>query len=142
MKDHRILVPLDGSPLSMKTISNLLSLKKHITVPLTLLHVLDFSLLASRGFPDLTFEQFKQRGREEARLFLAARKGQFAASGVAVETILKEGDVRETICTIADSGEFDLLVVGRQADSELRTLLFGQVANYLVHNVKCPVLII
>jgi len=142
MKDYRILVPLDGSALSMRTVESLIALKEQFTVPLTLLHVLDLSLLASHGFPELTYDLFKQRAREEARQFITDRKERFVATGIPVETILKEGEVRETICAVADSGEYDLLVIGRQADSELRTLLFGQVANYLVHHIKCPVLIV
>ena len=59
MKDYRILVPLDGSPLSKHTIESMIALKEHISVPLTLLHVLDISLLASRGFPEITFDQFR-----------------------------------------------------------------------------------
>lgn len=142
MKLCRILVPLDGSPLAEQTIENLIALKEQLSLPLTLLHVLDLSLLASRGFPEMTFAQFKQRAREDAKEFLAGRKARFGVAGMQVETLLKEGDARETICAVADSGEYDLLVVGRQTDSELRTLLFGQVANYLVHHVKCPVLIV
>jgi len=142
MKVCRILVPLDGSPLAEKTIENLIAQKDQLSLPLTLLHVLDLSLLASRGFPEMTFDQFKQRAREDAKKFIAGRKARFADAGIQVETLLKEGDAREIICAVADSGEYDLLVVGRQTDSELRTLLFGQVANYLVHHVKCPVLIV
>jgi nucleotide-binding universal stress UspA family protein len=142
MKERRILVPLDDSPLSAQTVERLLTLQENISVPLTLLHVLDLGRLASRGFAEATYAEFEQRARAEARLFLAGRKEQFAAAGVAVEPILKEGEVRETICALADSGDYDLLVVGRNAQSELRTLLFGQVPNYLIHHVKCPVLIV
>jgi len=142
MKDYRILVPLDGSPLSKHTTESLIAQKEHFTVPLTLLHVLDISLLASRGFPEITFDQFRQRARDEARQFIADRKSEFAAVGMAVQTLLKEGDARETICATADSGDYDLLAVGRYADGELRTLLYGQMVNYLIHHVKCPVLIV
>ena len=57
-------------------------------------------------------------------------------------TLIKEGHVRETLCESADSGEFDLLVIGKHVESDLRNLLFDQVANYVIHHVKCPVLIV
>lgn len=142
MKDRKILVPLDGSPLSAQTIEGLIALKENITFPLTLLHVIDLKLLASRGFPELTYSEFEQRARAEAGQFIEDRKERFATAGLKVETLLQEGEVRETICALANNGDFDLLVVGRNQDGELRGILFGQFANYLVHHAKCPVLIV
>jgi nucleotide-binding universal stress UspA family protein len=142
MKNRKILVPLDASPLSAQTIKNLIAQKENITFPLTLLHVLDLSRLSYRGFAEKSFIEIEEQAREEARNFIAGQQEEFTAAGMKVETIVKEGPSRETICELADSGEYDLLVIGKHTDSELRNLLFGQVANYIVHNVKCPVLIV
>ena len=142
MKNRRILVPLDGSPISSRTIKSLIALKEQIPFPLTLLHVLDLSTISYQGFAQTPFGEIEERAREEARLLVASLKEQFSAAGMEVEAIVKEGNARETICKIADSGEYDLLVVGKHTDGELRNLLFDQVANFVVHHVKCPVLIV
>ncbi len=142
MKDRKILVPLDGSPLSAKTIKSLISLKENISIPLTLLHILDVSMISYRGFAELTFNEIEERAREEARQFIAEQKELFEAAGMKVETIVKEGHVRETICELADSGEFDLLVVGKHTDGELRNLLFDQITTYIIRHVECPLLIV
>lgn len=142
MTDRNILVPLDESPLSAKTIEKLIGLKESLPLPLTLLHVLDLSVMSYRGFAETDFRELQSRARTAAQQFLAARREEFAAAGIAATTLLVEGRARETICELADSGEYQLLVIGKHADSNLRNLLFGQVANFVVHHVKCPVLIV
>lgn len=142
MKNRKILVPLDDSPLSAQTIKSLIALKENISSPLTLLHVLDPSRISYRGFAEKSFAEIEGQAKEDAQNFINAQQAEFAAAGMEVQTLLAEGHARETICELADSGEYDLLVIGKHVDSDLRNLLFGQVANYLVHNVKCPVLIV
>jgi len=142
MKDRKILVPLDGSPISAQTLETLIDLKGSITCPLTLLHVLDLDSLSYRGFAETSFRDIEEQARAKARNFIAGLQDLFAAAGVQVDAIVEEGHVRETICKIGDSGEYDLLVIGKQTDGELRNLLFDQVASYVVHHVKCPVLIV
>ncbi|MDT8443278.1 MAG: universal stress protein [Desulfuromonadales bacterium] len=142
MKNRKILVPLDGSPLSAQTIRSLIALKENIPVPLTLLHVLDLSTISYQGFAEKTLEEIEEKARDKARNLLNEQQKLFTDAGMEVETLLKEGDVRETICAVVDSDEYDLLVIGKHTDSELRNLLFDQISNYLVHHVKCPVLIV
>jgi nucleotide-binding universal stress UspA family protein len=142
MKNRKILVPLDDSPISAQTIKNLIALKESVTIPLTLLYVLDLDTISYQGFAETPFKEIEERARERARQLVAALQEPFAAAGMAVESIIMEGNARDTICKLADSGKYDLLVIGKQTDSELRNLLFDQVANYVVHHVKCPVLIV
>lgn len=142
MKDRKILVPLDKSPLSAQTVQRLIALKDKFNNPLTLMHVLDFNRLSYRGFAQRTLEEIEEGARAEARRFVAEQKALFALAGMEVTTLVKEGQVRETICALADCGDYDLLVVGRHSESPLRNLLFGQVTHFVLHHVKCPVLVV
>lgn len=142
MKQRKVLVPLDDSQLSAQTVQRLIALKESMADPLTLLHVMDFSRVSYRGFAQKTFAEIEAEAREGATQFIAAQQALFAAAGMQVETLVKEGYARETICEVADSGEFDLLVIGRQPDSDLRKLLFGQVANFVIRQVSCPIMIV
>ena len=142
MTDRKILVPLDGSPLSAQTIKSLIALKENLTAPLTLLHVLNLNMLSYRGFAKKSFSEIEEQAREEARKFIAEQQVAFAAAGMEVTTLVKEGHARETICELADSGEYDLLVIGKHIDSDLRKLVFGHVSNYVIHHAKCQVLIV
>jgi nucleotide-binding universal stress UspA family protein len=142
MKKRKILVPVDASPLSERTLQRLIELRESFSVPLTLLHVLDPNAISYRGFAERDFRDIETQAREEARQFLAGLQSRLAAAGIQAETLVEEGYVRETLCRLADSGSYDLLVVGKPEESELRNLLFGQVANHLIHHVHCPVLIV
>ncbi len=142
MKDRKILVPVDGSPLSIQTVKRLIALKDSITLPLTLLHVFDLGAISYRGFAEKDFRDIEKQALEEARQFVAGQQALFADAGMQVETLVVEGHPREAICKIADSGPYDLLVIGKHADTDLRNLLFGQVSNYVVHHTQCPVLIV
>jgi nucleotide-binding universal stress UspA family protein len=104
--------------------------------------VLDPNAISYRGFAEKDFRDIEAQAREEARQFLAGLQSRLAAAGIQAETLVEEGPVRETLCRLADSGSYDLLVVGKPEESELRNLLFGQVANHVIHHVHCPVLIV
>lgn len=142
MKDRKILVPLDASPTSAQAVKSLISLKEDFTFPLTLLHVLDLSALACRGFTELTLAGAEENARARARQFITEQRDAFAAAGMATVTLVKEGDACEIICQLADSTEYDLLVVGRNPVIDGRTPTFGPLANEIVYRVKCPVLIV
>jgi nucleotide-binding universal stress UspA family protein len=142
MKNLKILVPLDGSKNSERTVKTLLSLLSGISGPLTLLHVLDHDRISYRGVPTVNYDLVTERAKVAARQFIEEQRDRFVAAGVAAEVLLKEGPARKTICTIADSGDYDMMIIGRHTEGELKNLLFGQVSNYVIHNVKTPVMII
>jgi nucleotide-binding universal stress UspA family protein len=142
MTGLNILVPLDSSKISDKTINTLFALKAKINGHLTLLHVFDPDRVYYKGETLVNFSMIEERAKKAAEQFLEEKKALFAAEGIVVETLLKVGPSRKTICEVADSGKFDLLIIGRHTEGELRNLLFGQVSNYVIHKVKCPVIIL
>ena len=142
MRNRKILVPLDGSPVSAQTVKNLVGLKDKLVFPMTLLHVLDMSMLSYRGFAEMSFAEIENKAREKARQFIADQQGLFAAAGMQVDTVVKEGHISETICKIADSGEYGLLVIGRTPPAEKQRQPFGFIANEIIHQVQCPVLVV
>jgi nucleotide-binding universal stress UspA family protein len=143
MKNMKILVPLDSSHNSRRTVKAFFALKEKITGSLTLLHVLDHDRISYRGAaPNMGHAILAERARQAAREFLEEQRENFAAEGIKAEILLKEGPSRNTICDTADSGEFDLLIIGRHTEGELRSLIFGQVSNYVIHKVRVPILIL
>jgi len=142
MIKQKVLVPLDRSSISARTVAGLIGFKQHLSPPLVLLHVVDLRRLSVEGYPEKSYAEFAERARREARQFMAEQAELFTREGVAVETLIEEGPSLETICRIADSGDYELLAIGRNPVSELRDLLFGQVANRVIHQVKCPVLVL
>jgi nucleotide-binding universal stress UspA family protein len=142
MKGLKLLVPLDSSKNSERSIEALIGMKHKITCPITLLHVLDPDRISYKGETVTNFAMFRERARQAAEEFLAAKAALFTAEGFTVETLMKVGSPRAVICELADRGDFDLLIIGRHSDGELRNLLFGQVSNFVIHRVKSPVMVI
>ena len=63
-------------------------------------------------------------------------------AGFSVTARLEFGPPRQTICKMANNEEFQLMIIGRrESTGEIRDVLFGSVANYVLHNVACPVLL-
>ena len=62
--------------------------------------------------------------------------------GVSPKRILKVGPVGEPIGKVADTGKFDLLVMGSHGHGALATLVMGSVTTQVLANCKVPVLIV
>jgi nucleotide-binding universal stress UspA family protein len=142
MKNFNALLPLDESANAARTVKNLICLKDKIDFPLTLLHVFDVERIQYRGITGINWAMAHEQARKAAAVFLEQQKEIFLSEGIHVDILMKEGSPRRTICTLANSGEYDLLIIGRHTEGEIKNLLFGSVSNYVIHNCKCPLFII
>ena len=139
--DTRILIPLNDSPTSQKTIDDVIAYKAKFPPKLTLLHVVN-DQLAYRMIPDFQVEMVRENAEKAARHRLELQAEKLRDAGFDIELRLEFGAPRRVIPQIANEEDFQLLVIGRKTGSgEIRDVLFGSVANYVLHNVKCPVLL-
>jgi len=139
----RILIPVDGSPTAQKTIEAILDNRERFPKKLHLLHVVDDDKLAYRMIPDFQVEMARENARKAGQLILDQRAEPLRQAGFITEERLEFGSPRQVIPYIANSEAFQLLVIGRHSGTgEIRDVLFGSVANYVLHNVTCPVLLI
>jgi nucleotide-binding universal stress UspA family protein len=139
--DTKILIPVNDSPTTQKTIDDVISYKEKFPTRLVLLHVIN-DQLAYRMIPDFQVEMVRENAEKAARHRLEIQAEKLRDVGFEVELRLEFGAPRRVIPQIANEEEFQLLVIGRKMGSgEIRDVLFGSVANYVLHNVKCPVLL-
>ena len=140
--DTKILVPVDGSSTAGRTLEKIIALKEHFPRELTLLHVVDVDKLAYRMIPDFQIDMIRENAGKAGQQVLDSRKAILEEAGFAVTALLKTGSPRQTICKVANEEGFQLMVIGRrESTGEIRDVLFGSVANYVLHNVSCPVLL-
>jgi nucleotide-binding universal stress UspA family protein len=59
-----------------------------------------------------------------------------------VKKLLIEGHAVEEIVRAANSGHFDLIVLGARGVSHMREMLLGSVTDGVIHHADCPVLIV
>lgn len=138
----KILVPVDDSPTAQNTITSIIALKKHFSKKLTLLYVINSDQLAYRMIPDFQLDMVQENARKAGQQYLDRVAADLMAVGFEPELRLESGTPRQTITDIANGDAFDLVVIGRHdGGGEIRDVLFGSVANFVLHNTKCPVLL-
>jgi len=136
-----ILIPIDDSTTCRKTIEQILEHRQLFPEMLTLLHVID-DQLAWRMIPDFQVEMIRENATKAGAALLARKSELLTNAGFKVTSLLKTGSPRQIIPQIANEQNFELLIIGRHAGGgEIRDVLFGSVANYVLHNVSCPVLL-
>ena len=139
--ENKILIPVNDSPTTRKTIEDVIAVKDRLVKNLVLLHVIN-DQLAYRMIPDFQIDMVRKKAEKSARARLEEAARNLREAGFNVELRLEFGAPRQMIPQIANEEGFQLLIIGRKAGSgEIRDVLFGSVANYVLHNVKCPVLL-
>lgn len=140
--EMKTLVPVDNSSTSDLTLEKIIALKERFSNELTLLHVVDIDKLAYRMIPDFQLDMIREKAGEAGRQLLDDRVLILEEAGFSVQARLEFGTPRQIICTIANDEKFQLMVIGRhEGTGEIRDVLFGSVANFVLHNVGCPVLL-
>jgi len=140
--DPKILIPVDDSPTAQKTIKMVIEQRKRFPRKLTLLYVINQEQLAYRMIPDFQLDMVKENARKAGRQLLERCGAQLQDVGFTCELILETGEPRQVITRTANKQDFQLLVIGRHEGSgEIRDVIFGSVANHVLHNVRCPVLL-
>ncbi len=79
---------------------------------------------------------------DEAEKILAPVCKFLARHGVQAKRSVKVGSVGESIAKVADTGKFDLLVMGSHGHGALATLVMGSVTTQVLALSKVPVLIV
>ena len=141
LRNSKILVPVDGSKTSARTIKAIIENSEHFQSVLTVLHVVDVDKLAYRMIPDFQVEMVEQHAQKAGNLLVQKQADLFREGGLTVETRLESGSPREVICRIANEEGFHLVILSRRGSGVIRDVLFGSVSNYVLHHVACPVLL-
>lgn len=141
--DPKILVPVDDSATAKATIETIIQLKDRFsTKHLTLLYVINNEQLAYRMIPDFQVAMVKENATKAGNLLLERITKKLEEAGFICERNLEFGDPRFVIAHTANEQNFQLLIIGRhEGGGEIRDVLFGSVANHVLHNVACPVLL-
>ncbi len=141
--EPKIIIPVDDSSTAQATIDYVID--KRILFPrsLSLLYVINQEQLAYRMIPDFQLDMVKKNSRNAGQKLLGKYSTQMNEMGFSCDLILESGEPRQIITNITNDQNFDLLVIGRhEGGGEIRDVLFGSLANYVLHNVRCPVLLV
>jgi nucleotide-binding universal stress UspA family protein len=128
---HKILAPTDLSEPSFRALRQAIILAKEMGADLTFLRVLP-SAETPNGDAELEFEQrhFDDIVRD------------YASPSLAIDTVVRLGDVTGEILRTAQDGRFDLIVMATHGAAGWREFALGSVTDEVVRLAPCPVLTI
>jgi nucleotide-binding universal stress UspA family protein len=141
---RQILVPVDFSPPSQQALDFASEIGKPSAASIDLLYVyevpafLPVGALVETGPSDAALVDLM---RKNAETVLDGFMAEARKRGVPVRSARAElGPPPQTICAVAKSGGYDLIVIGTHGRTGLSHALIGSVAERVVRNAPCPVL--
>jgi nucleotide-binding universal stress UspA family protein len=141
-----ILVPLDGSPTSLRGLQEAIGLARVHHARLRLLHVVDdYPLLVQAWAAGDAFDQVRAIWREQGQALLDKARTQVDAAGVPCDVVLLEvGSYRvaQAVVTEAADAGCDLIVMGTHGRRGVDRLLLGSDAEAVLKTSTVPVLLL
>jgi nucleotide-binding universal stress UspA family protein len=137
---QKILVPIDGSVHSQYTLTQAIVLAQTLGpgTTLTLVHVGSYAALADMAMA----VDLNTLLADEGKAILQSAEAQFAGLNVQHDSRYLAGDPAESICRLAEEGQYDLVVIGNRGGGLFAELLMGSVSHKVIHHAPCPVLVV
>ncbi|WP_415311963.1 universal stress protein [Candidatus Nitrosocosmicus sp. FF01] len=137
----KILVPVDGSENSKRAFKQALYLSKNLRGEITILHVADAPptvYLQSQKVLDELLEKYSKAREKIFKDYqeLAERET------IQIKPILVFGDPAKEIAKFSLKDESDLIVIGNRGMGHLKEMIIGSVSTSVIHDAKCPVLLV
>ena len=86
-----------------------------------------------------SLDQLQQQRTKEAKELTRNAAETIAASGLATETVVHDGDPRSVIVDEAEDWKADLIVMGSHGYTGIKKWLLGSVAQSVVSRAPCSV---
>jgi nucleotide-binding universal stress UspA family protein len=137
----RILVPIDGSDVSMEAVPAAVSLAKQCAAPVNLVTVRELNraaLMPSPMNPSLVFDD--DGSAERLAEMLEAVATVIREEGLTTSSQVLTGPIAPAISDQVQPG--DIVVMTSHGRSGVRRWLLGSVAEYLVRHADAPVLLV
>jgi nucleotide-binding universal stress UspA family protein len=146
----RILVPLDGSPLSEAALPFARTIAEKFGSELLLLYALDVPTPTPPASDvESTIGWVREARRdllERAQRYLERTEQALGDAGIRVRTLFRDGPAAETILEVAAAERADLIVISTHGHGGrpggLVPWTFGSVAERVSQHSACPVLIV
>ena len=139
-----ILVPLDGSPRAEKILPQIEMLAKCMdsTVILLCVYQIDFGRVDVVGQNVLYYETIAQRTLQEVVDYLSPIQESLQLKGLNVRTFAEEGNVVDTILSVANREGADLIAMSSHGRTGLARVFYGSIAVGLLHKIDRPLLLV
>jgi nucleotide-binding universal stress UspA family protein len=138
----RILVAVDESKSSQKAVEKIAQQFRRENAEVRIVHVLEPVSPAAPPQMAAGYAPELEALAKPARELLARAAKSLTDAGFKTETVLREGDIRETILDIAQEWKADLIVIGSRGRSGIQRFLLGSVTESVARHAPCSVEIV
>jgi universal stress protein A len=136
---NKICCALDLTDSSSVVVREAATLVRQLHGDLTLLHVYE----AHAPSPEILLEKYEHAALEiEPKMAGHQREAERIVGRPVQTVILTHGPPAPEIVRFARDGSFDLVVTGTRADKGLARVMLGSVAERVVREAPCPVLVV
>ena len=140
MNFKKILLPTDGSEFTKYAVEKAIELAALSGGKITALYVLDRSVYASSPM-DTALVSIHETLEKEGKYATNYVKEKADAAGVEIEEKMIEGIPPKIILQEAENGGYDIIIMGTLGRTGISKLLMGSVAEKIIQNAKCPVMV-
>ena len=137
-----ILLAVDGSPYTKKMLAYLAAHDEMLGTSHSYTAITVQAALPPRARAALGKETVDSYYAEEGEKVLAPVIKFLARHGVQLKTVTKVGPAGETIAKVAESGKYDLIVMGTHGHGSLGKLVMGSVSTQVLAHCTVPVLLV
>lgn len=138
----KILLAVDGSEYTKKMLAYLTTHNELFNANNEYVTFTAPSALPPRARAAVGKEVVDNYYAEEAEKVLAPVSKFLLRHGLDAKSVWKSGHASEQIAKIADTGKFDLIVMGSHGHNALGNLVMGSVATQVLAHCKVPVLLV
>jgi len=135
----KILVPTDGSPLSVMAEETAASIAKKTGASITALHVLP-ELWSVYPLSKPVESEVLESEHQRSEIILNSAQALFKEENVKANTETASGDVAEKILKFSMEG-YDLITMGAHGEDENEAFALGSVTRKVIMHAGCPMLI-
>ena len=135
----RILVPIDGSEISERTVEQAIYLAEFNQAKLDFLYVANINQLAINA---CLSEAILEAVTKAGNVILDRAIEKVPKDLIQVEGYTETGSPAVAILEFAEKMDSDLIVIGSRGLGLVKGVLLGSVSQHVVERAKCPVIVV
>ena len=137
-KFNKILVPLDGSPNSIRGLDKAIDIAKSSNAEITGFYVFHLPVTAGIKYT----QKMKDDAQEKAVKAIGPAMNRTQKAGATFKYMTGGGHTGSEIVKFAQKGKFDMIVIGARGVGGATEKFLGSTSNYVMHKSKIPVLVV
>jgi len=139
---ERILIPVDGSQLSLKAAKHGTYIASKLESKVVFLHVIDLRTIQTSSLAGMDPAVLKATLRNVAERYLNEAAKLAEEENITFQNQIREGLPAEEILKEIEEGKVELVIMGSKGMSGAHRVIIGSTAEEVVRWSTCPVLIV